>query len=170
MLSPALVHEVKLNVSGNGQRIPPEGIAWRRDTYGFQFPQVFSGGRYDEGIPDVTFSGTGGVANLIGPSQSLLSPTTDIAAQNTLTWVRNAHTLRSGFVVNRNRKDQNGRPNYTGSVNFNPSGNPNSTGWAFADALLGNFRTYSEGADDPIGFFRFSTPRSPPTTGASRGT
>ena len=156
VLGPALVHEVKLNVSGNGQRIPPEGIAWRRDTYGFQFPQVFSGGRYDEGIPDVTFSGTGGVANLIGPSQSLLSPTTDIAAQNTLTWVRNAHTLRSGFVVNRNRKDQNGRPNYTGSVNFNPSGNPNSTGWAFADALLGNFRTYSEGADDPIGFFRFT--------------
>ena len=25
-----------------------------------------------------------------------------------------------------------------------------------ADALLGNFRTYSEGADDPLGFFRFT--------------
>jgi hypothetical protein len=158
IMSDTLVHEVKLNVSGNGQRIPPHGDSWRRDTYGFQFPQVFSGGPYDDGIPNVTFSGTGGVANLIGPSQSLLSPTTDIAAQNTLTWVRGAHTLRSGFLLTRNRKDQNGRFNYTGAVNFNAAGNPNSTGWAFADALLGNFRSYSEGADDPVGFFRFTQP------------
>ena len=151
-----LVNELKLNVSGNGQRIPPYGDAWRRDTYGFTFPQVFSGGRYNDGIPDVTFSGTGAPVALIGPSQSLLSPTTDITAQNTLTWVRNTHTLRSGFLVTRNRKDQNGRFAYTGAVNFNPSGNPNSTGLPLADALLGNFRSYSEGADDPIGFFRFT--------------
>ena len=151
-----LVHEVKVSASGNGQRIPPYGDAWKRDTYGFAFPQVYAGGRYNEGIPDVTFSGTGAPVALTGPSQSLLSPTTDITAQNTLTWVRNRHTLRSGFLVTRNRKDQNGRFAYTGAVNFNPSGNPNSTGWAFADALLGNFRTYSEGADDPVGFFRFT--------------
>jgi hypothetical protein len=151
-----LVNEVKLNVSGNGQRIPPYGDAWLRDTYGFAFPQVYTGGKYNEGIPDVTFSGTGAPVQLTGPSQSLLSPTTDITATDTLTWVRNAHTLRSGFLVRRNRKDQNGRFAYTGAVNFNPSGNPNSTGLAFADALLGNFRTYSEGADDPVGFFRFT--------------
>jgi outer membrane receptor protein involved in Fe transport len=156
VMSESLVNEVKLNGSWNGQRIPPAGDAWRRDTYGFAFPQVYSGGRYDDGIPDVSFSGTGTVANLVGPSQSLLSPTTDITAQNTLTWVRNAHTLRSGFLVTRNRKDQNGRFGYTGAVSFNTAGNPNTTGWAFADALLGNFRSYSEGADDPIGFFRFT--------------
>jgi hypothetical protein len=40
-------------------------------------------------------------------------------------------------------------------VNFNPSGNPRSTGNAFADALLGNFRSYSEAQLDPIGLFRF---------------
>lgn len=32
----------------------------------------------------------------------------------------------------------------------------NSTGNGFADALLGNFRTYSEASIDPIGFFRFN--------------
>ena len=149
-------NEIKLNVSGNGQRIPPAGDAWKRETYGFSFPQVFEGGRYNEGIPDVTFSGTGAPVQLTGPSQSLLSPTTDITVTDTLTWVRNRHTLRSGVLVTRNRKDQNGRFPYTGTVNFNPSGNPFSTGLAFADALLGNFRTYSEGADDPIGFFRFT--------------
>ena len=89
--------------------------------------------------------------------QSLLSPTTDITAHE---YADLGHATRTrcgrGVLVTRNRKDQNGRFAYTGAVNFNPAGNPNSTGCAFADALLGNFRTYSEGADDPIGFFRFT--------------
>ena len=150
-----LLNEFKANASWNGQRIPPDGDAWRRDTYGFQFPQVFNGGRYDEGIPDVTITG---FASLRGPSSSLLSPTTDIALSDTVTWIRNAHTLRGGVVVIRNRKDQNGRLAHTGAVAFNATGNTNTTGLAFADALLGNFRTYSEGADDPLGFFRFTQP------------
>ena len=64
--------------------------------------------------------------------------------------------MRSGGIVTRNRKDQNGRNQHTGDVSFNPTGNPNSTGLPFADALLGNFRTYTEGGDDPLGFFRFT--------------
>ena len=151
-----LFNDFKASASWNGQRIPPVGDVWKRDTYGFQFPQVFSKGQYDEGIPNVTFSGTGNPGQLTGPSQSLLSPTTDITFTNNLTWIKSAHTLRSGVIVTRNRKDQNGRNQHTGVANFNASGNPNTTGYAFADALLGNFRSYSEGADDPLGFFRFT--------------
>ena len=163
VLSNSLFNEVKLNVSGNGQRIPPYGDAWRRDTYGFTFPQAFDGGQYDEGIPDVAVSG---IASLTGPSASLLSPTTDITATNTLTWQKATHSFRAGFLVTRNRKDQNGRLAHTGDVVFNTS-TPNTAAGpggtaagrnplSFADALLGNFRTYNEGADDPIGFFRFT--------------
>ena len=156
VVSRNLINEVKLNASWNSQRIPPYGDVWRRDAYGFAFPQVYNAGQYDEGIPNVSFSGTGAPAALTGPSQSLLSPTTDITATDTVTWLKNNHSLRMGVIVTRNRKDQNGRFSHTGQVNFNPSGNPNTTGLAFADALLGNFRTYSEGADDPLGFFRFT--------------
>ena len=39
---------------------------------------------------------------------------------------------------------------------FRAAGNPNTTRNAFADALLGNYRTYSEANDDAIGFFRFT--------------
>ena len=60
------------------------------------------------------------------------------------------------MLVVRNRKDQNGRSNYTGTLAFSTSGNPKTTGNAFADALLGNFRTYNEADNDPIGFFRFN--------------
>ncbi len=148
-----LVNEAKVNASWNSQRIPPAGDAWKRETYNFKFPQVYDKGRYDEGIPDVSITN---FASLTGPSQSLLSPTTDITATDTLTWLKDTHSIRAGALVTRNRKDQNGRLAHTGNVSFNTSGNTNTTGFAVADMLLGNFRSYSEGGDDPIGFFRFT--------------
>jgi carboxypeptidase family protein len=151
-----LFNDFKATSSWNGQRIPPAGDNWKRETYGFQFPQVFNRGRYDEeGIPQISFTGTGAPAQIVGPSESLLSPTTDITFSDNLTWIKAAHTLRSGVIITRNRKDQNGRNQHTGNVSFNTN-RPGTTGLPFADALLGNFRTYSEGGDDPLGFFRFT--------------
>jgi hypothetical protein len=63
--------------------------------------------------------------------------------------------MKTGATYIRNRKDQNGRSGYTGNLAFNTN-SPNSTGQPFADALLGNFRSYNEANDDPIGFFRFN--------------
>src|SRR5215218_10873572 len=73
-----------------------------------------------------------------------------------VTLVRGAHTLKTGALVYRNRIDQNGRTTYAGNVAFNTGGNTRTTNNSFADALLGNFRTYSEQALDPLGFFRFT--------------
>jgi hypothetical protein len=73
-----------------------------------------------------------------------------------ITWVRGSHTLKTGALVYRNRIDQNGRTTYAGNVTFNTAGNTRTTGNALADALLGNFRTYSESSLDPVGFFRFT--------------
>ena len=152
-ISPNLVNEAKANASWNGQRVPPVGDTWIRDTYGFAFPQLYTnGGRFENSIPNVTVNG---FASFNGASASLLSPTTDLAFSDTLSWVKGAHTVKAGLLVVRNRKDQNGRSVYAGTVAFATAGNPNSTGNGFADALLGNFRTYSEAQLDPIGFFRF---------------
>jgi Carboxypeptidase regulatory-like domain len=152
-MSSNLINEFKVNAAWNSQRIPPEGELWKRETYGFAFPQLFTGGgRFENSIPDVDMTG---YATFRGAAQSLISPTTDIAFSNNLTWLRGSHTFKFGGLVVRNRKDQNGRSQYAGFVDFNPTGNPNSTGNAFADALLGNFRTYREAQSDPVGFFRF---------------
>jgi hypothetical protein len=152
-LSSNLVNEFKANASWNSQRIPPVGDLWRRDTYGFAFPQLFAdGGRFENSIPDTTISG---FASFNGVARSLVSPTTDIQVSNHLSWLKGAHTLKVGGMVIRNRKDQNGRSLYAAQLAFNPAGNSQSTGNAFADALLGNFRTYTEAAYDPLGLFRF---------------
>ena len=149
-----LINEAKISAAWNGQRINPQGDTWRRDTYGFQFPELYAGGFIIEGMPTVRVAG---FPNLIGPSFALLSPTTDITFQDTLTYTRGQHSIRSGLAISRNRKDQNGRAAYLGDVSFSTSGNPNTTNNALADALLGNFRTYNEASADPVGFFRFTS-------------
>ena len=153
MISPTMINEAKVSAAWNGQRIPPEGENWKRSTYGFQYQQLFPGGWYPDGIPNVDLQN---YSNFRGPSFALMSPTTDISLSDTFSMMRGNHTIRAGMMIIRNRKDQNGRPAYTGALNFNVNGNNYTTGNPFADALLGNFRTYDESDSDPVGFFRFT--------------
>ncbi|MDZ4801378.1 MAG: carboxypeptidase-like regulatory domain-containing protein [Bryobacteraceae bacterium] len=156
LASPRIVNEAKINTSWNGQRIPMVGDAWKRSTYGMTYPQVFQGGGiYDaDGLPNIDVNG---FANLRGPNAALASPTTDIQAIENVTLINGRHTTKMGFTVIRNRKDQNGRPEYPGYVNFSNSGNNRTTNNSLADAFLGNFRTYRESSADPMGFFRFTS-------------
>jgi hypothetical protein len=85
-----------------------------------------------------------------------VAPTTDISLIDNVSYILDDHTIRAGILVVRNRKDQNAQANYLGEITFNPSGNANSTGYAIADAALGNFSNYQEQNGDPTGYFRFS--------------
>ncbi len=154
LVTPTFINEAKATGAWVAQRIPPFGDLWKRETYGFQFQQLFSGGgRFENSIPDTTING---FASFFGAARSLLSPTTDINFSDTITWVRGNHTLKTGLSVTRNRIDQNARTTYAGQVDFNTGSNTRTSNNSFADALLGNFRTYSEQALDPMGFFRFT--------------
>jgi hypothetical protein len=154
-ISPMTVNEFKAGASWHGQRLIPVGTAWERSTYGFQFPQLsVSNGRFENSIPDTAISGYAGFK---GAAQSLIAPTTDIQISDNLTLLKGNHTFKVGALYTHNRKDQNGRPTYAGNVSFsNNSSSTHTTGDAFADALLGNFASYSEAQADPYGFFRFS--------------
>lgn len=154
MISPTFINEAKATGAWVAQRIPPDGDLWKRETYGFAFQQLFfNGGRFENSIPDTTING---FASFFGAARSLLSPTTDINVSDTVTLVRGNHTFKTGLSVTRNRIDQNARTTYAGQVDFNTGGNTRTSNNSFADALLGNFRTYSEQARDPMGFFRFT--------------
>jgi len=157
LVSPSIVNEFRVNASWASQNIPPYGNTWERATYGFQFPYVFPNGtgNFRDGIPDVSVSG---FSNFKGPAFALHSPSTDAQIGDSISWIHSPHVVKAGFVMVRDRVDQNGRPSYTGNLTFNSSGNANTTGNSLADTLLGNFRTYSEASADPMGFFRFSQP------------
>ena len=152
-VKPSVINEFKAGASWNSQRIPPVGDAWQRETYGFQFPHIYQGGgRFENSIPDTTIQN---YAPFNGAARSLISPTTDISVSDNVTYIKGAHTIKAGGLYIRNRKDQNGRSVYAGRLDFATT-STQTTGNAFADALLGNFRTYSEAQSDPMGFFRFS--------------
>lgn len=147
-IRPTLLNEARYNISNVFLDNVPVGDLWRRDTYGFVYKQLFEDGRYNAGIPDVTLNG---FASLTGPSGANSANAYDNAITDTLTWVRAAHTVKTGFAYTRTINNQIGVVTsfYTGTVAFNQTGNPNSTGNSIADMLLGNFRTYSEVSAPP---------------------
>jgi hypothetical protein len=156
IVSPNVVNEGHVGASWNGQRYWNQGNTWLDSVEGFDYPHIYDGtGRYPGGIPSGSITS---FASWDGPDHALLSPTTEIEAADTVSLVHGNHSLRAGVMVIRNRKDQNGRSPYDGSVTYNATGNPNTTGYAFADALLGNFNTYTEAAYDPLGRFRYTEP------------
>jgi len=156
LISSTLINEARAGASWNGQRYWNQGDSWQRGADGFTFQRVYnSAGPYAGGIPTVNVQN---FEQWKGPDQTLTSPTTQIEAADTVSFVRGRHAVRAGVSITRNRKDQNGRSNYDGSVVFNTSGNPNTTGYALADALLGNFQTYTEAAYDPMGRYRYTEP------------
>ncbi len=152
-----IVNQATANFSFVSQHIPPIGNTWKRETYGFQYNKLFPGaGEYPNGIPLV---GITNFTQFSGPYFALDSPTTDIQVGDTLSIVKGNHLIKVGGVYIRDRIDQNGRPNYNGNAQFNTN-NPNTTGNALADALLGNFSSYTEASSDPVGHFRFSQPEA----------
>lgn len=163
IISSHLVNEARFNADWHKQHIIPSGASWQRSTYGFQFaPPLGLVGTFPTGIPYVQFTGTKGFPTsgpslFTGPYFALLAPTVDIEPADNLTWQVQNHTLKFGVMYARNRKNQNSRPqSYNGAITFSPNGNPNTTGDAFADALLGNFQSFAQQSADPVGFYRFN--------------
>ncbi|MBN9615061.1 MAG: TonB-dependent receptor [Acidobacteriales bacterium 59-55] len=157
-VKPSVINQATVTFSWVSQHIPPVGVNWKRETFGFQYAKLFpDAGFYPNGIPQV---GITSYAGFQGPNFALNSPTTDIQFGDTVSIVKGNHLIKFGAVYIRNRVDQNGRPSYTGNISFNASNNPISTGNAMADALIGNFSSYNEASADPTGFFRFNQPEA----------
>jgi hypothetical protein len=96
-----------------------------------------------------------------GPAPNFLeSPTADINPADNVTWQKHSHTIKFGAEFARNRKTQNSRTNYDGTINFSSTAGAttgsNSTGDPFADALLGNFNSLGQSSAVTVGSFRFN--------------
>lgn len=167
VIRPTLINEAKFNADWHKQRTPVQGTAWERSTYGFQFiPPLGNPVQFPNGLPTISFTGvagfpTSGPAGVNGPAPNFLeSPTTDINPADNVVWQKHSHTIKFGGEFARNRKTQNSRTNYDGTITFSPNAGAtngsNSTGDAFADALLGNFSTLGQNSAVTIGQFRFN--------------
>jgi hypothetical protein len=171
VIRPTLINEVKFNADWHKQRTPLQGTAWMKTPYGFKFiPPLGNPTTFPDGLPTMSFTAvtnfpTAAPAGVNGPAPNFLaSPTTDINPADNVTWQKGSHSLKFGAEFARNRKTQNSRTNFDGTINFSPTAgvitaatpNGNSTGDPFADALLGNFNTLGQSSAVTVGQFRFN--------------
>ena len=130
----------------------PYGNSWLKSTYGYTYQPLFLGAGPKLGIPQVSLYGYTGFD---GDQFLNRAHTTYLQAYDTFTKVAGKHSTKYGVFGGRVRKDINGKPYYNGNINFTTaSSSVNSTGSAVADALLGNYNTYTESTTDTYGFFR----------------
>jgi Carboxypeptidase regulatory-like domain len=167
LIRPTLINEFKFNADWHKQRTPLQGTAWMKTPYGFQFiPPLGSPTQFPDGLPTLSFTAvsnfpTAAPAGVNGPAPNFLeSPTTDINPADNVAWQIHSHSIKFGAEFARNRKTQNSRTNYDGTINFSPNAGAttgsNSTGDPFADALLGNFNSLGQNSAVTVGQFRFN--------------
>jgi hypothetical protein len=180
VIRPNLVNEARINADWHSQRTPVQGTAWMKSTYGFDFiPPLGEPTQFPNGLPTIQFTAvpafpTSAPAPVNGPAPNfLIAPTTDINPVDNVSWTKHNHAFKFGAEFARNRKTQNSRTTYDGTLSFSPTAGAtsaancvvsgkattcgsNSTGDAFADALLGNFNSLGQNSAVTTGQFRFN--------------
>jgi hypothetical protein len=109
-------------------------------------------------LPGITFGGT--PSNTINSTLASQFPegilSDAFVLSDNLSKVWRSHQLKVGFYAERNLKLQAAGVNYRGTYNFGNNGNnPNNSGDGFSNALLGNFDTYTEANNSPVGDYLF---------------
>ena len=144
---------------------------WDALDYRIHLPghrQYFDGNNPNHILPDITFMPAGGGANALPNTRNINIGQTQnfpwLASNDThnfsvnLTHLRGSHNLKTGFFYERT-----GRPgplsSNAGTYNFNSdAANPLDTNFGWANAILGNLNTYTEGNNNTRSLPRFNQP------------
>ncbi len=158
-ISPTLVDEVMFAKDYNLVAISPvDASVLQRSKMGNP-PQLFVNGIASENwIPSIAFGGTP-----VNPINSSLAnslpealPDDGYIFTNNISKVWGKHQIKAGIYLERNRKIQPAGVPYRGAYNFGVNANnPINSGDGFANTLLGNFDTYQEANNWPIGNYVF---------------
>jgi carboxypeptidase family protein len=125
-----------------------------RDALGFKFEELFPDANLRNRYPRFD-CGVGG-CNFPGFSNNWESEARQFAWTDNLTILRGSHIYKTGVFFNMNRNGQ--QPAWTDAIQLNfgsGSSNPQDTGVTFANMLLGNYTSASQGNGKFFGSFRF---------------
>ncbi len=116
-----------------------------RSAIGFNASQWYPSSNPDGIIPRFSF----GISNSpdVSFDDRFLKNGTDFtfSINDNVTWTRGAHTIKAGIDGYRIREYEGERSNFDGTFSFSKdTNNPLDSNWAFANAALGNFDSYSE--------------------------
>jgi hypothetical protein len=115
-------------------------------------PQFWPGNNPHNLVPNATFSGV--ISNSPNTSLNARFPLrgaeTPVFTDATLTNTRGSHVMKYGLYVERWSAVKGEQGNWNGTVDFSTdSSNPGDANHPFANALLGNFKSYTESSTRP---------------------
>jgi hypothetical protein len=155
IFTPTLISETSVAYSWRPWNAVPNAAdlkANQVDTAGYTVGQFSPGINPLKLIPQATFGGVINAANLTMDGRFPLTSGHDITTiSSNLTKVLGAHTLKAGVYLDRvGAYNQNGVP-YSGLYDFGRNlNNPLDTNYAYANAALGVFNSYTEPTADPF--------------------
>ncbi len=158
-LSPSLFNEASVSESQNRSLYQPQDPALvDRTNLGIVIPQRNSSLNPLNLIPDMTFSSIQHYANpsLRGAEPGYWDNTVYSFIDN-LSKIHGTHVMKMGVYFEHTRKLQNANVAANGTVSFNTdSTNPLDANNSYANALLGNYDSYSEATAAPVGNYIFT--------------
>lgn len=154
---PSSVNEFTFSVSTRGQGfdpVPADAVA--RSKMG-NIGQWYPAGNESGAIPDVSFGGVqnginGGLGNIPYHNENPVFTFVDNHSK-----VVGTHALKFGAYIERMRKDEVGNGNTRGAFTFDRNtNNPFDSNYAFSNALLGTFNSYSEASFRNYSLYRYT--------------
>ena len=171
ILSPTLANEFIYGNTRNYLPVdaPSGGSPYlRANTPGLAIPLLYPRSDPAGMVPNLAFggipSGTGLLTSTTGSNTAYSqwnglpyanqNPTMDFT--DNLTKTIGAHVVKAGIFVEAATKTQSPYADVNGSLIFDQdSQNPGDTGWAYANALLGNYRAFTQGSQYEVAKYRY---------------
>lgn len=152
VFSPTVVNEITLgmNLWTEDQLLSSSGLAaYQRATYGINIPQTYPKDNPNSLIPAMSFGGITGAASVTYDGRfPMVDDSTAYSVADNLSKVWQNHLIKGGILyqhIQYNQYHQAGGNSFPGSFSFaTDTSNPNDSGYAYANAILGNFDTYTE--------------------------
>ncbi|MEP7366798.1 MAG: carboxypeptidase regulatory-like domain-containing protein [Acidobacteriota bacterium] len=158
---PNLVNETTFGVNRAYQLVSPLDQASidknDRNKLGLGLPQFFPGSNPLNLVPNATFGGVVGAPQLNIEQRFPFFGTNNIWNwSDNLSWIKGAHNLKFGFYFERTSRNASRSTAFNGTFDFGRNvNNPLDSNYAFSNALLGNFNSYSESNAHPHGHARY---------------
>ena len=152
VFSPTLVNEFLfgMNLWTESQVLSDSALkAYQRATYGINIPQTYPADNPLGLLPAMSFGGITGAASVTYDGRfPMVDDSTAFTFSDGLTKIWREHTFKVGFKMQHalyNQYHQAGGANFPGNFNFQTNSSfPDDTGYAYANAFLGNYYSYTE--------------------------